>query len=209
MLRSWLPLLSNNIYIIKNPFEKGMMDAYITIRKKYEIDEDYSITSLGLSKNFDLNVLFEISGFLGGGENSKFFDGDLKIITYENVKDYMREDQGFVIRIKCMGEDVNTQSNSDLICTNEVYEFIKNKVKTTDVMSMKILNGKRFDPHGMEKFVIKSRTIKLNFEDTFESTNSLKRFVKRYEKNPELLKNSYLSSWLEHYKSEFKDEVKH
>jgi hypothetical protein len=209
MLRSWLPLLSNNISIINDPLEQGMMDAFITIKKEQEIEENYSITSFGLSKNFELNVMFEIFGFFGNGENSKFFYGNLKVFTYENVKDCILDDKGFIMSIKCMDDDITNQSNINLICTNETYEFIKNKIKLNDLMSMRIEDGKRFDPRGMEKFIIKSRKIKLNFENTFECTNSLKRFINRYENNPGLLKNIYLNAWLDQYKDDFKDEIQH
>jgi hypothetical protein len=209
MLRSWLPILSNKIFFTNDLTERGMVHISITIRKINEINEEFFITSLGLSKNFKLNVLFEIFGYFDNEENSKFFYGDLKVITYENVKDFIREDKGFITSIMCMDDNVSNQSNIYLICTNESYEFIKNKIKINDLMSMSIDDGMRFDPIGLEKFIVKSRKVKLNFENTFECSNSLERFINRYENNPELLKNIYLKSWLEQYKDFFKDEIQH
>jgi hypothetical protein len=133
-------------------------------------------------------------------EDSNFYYGELVVITYENAKDLINDDSGFIVKIKCMKESLEGTSLIEIICTNEGYEFLKNKIKNNKLMALSINDGNKFNASGMEDFVIRGRKIEINLENFYGSTFSLKRFVKRYEKNPELLKNSYLQSWLENYK---------
>ena len=199
ILRSWLPLISKVKYFNSDSFEQRI-DTDITLRKEENIKEEFSLTTIGLSKRFELSVIFETSYLLSKEDDSNFYYGQLDVVTYENARDLINDDSGFIVKIKCMKERLESTSLIELICTNESYEFLKNKIKKNNLMTLSINNGKKFNGNGMEEFLIKGRKIDINLENTYRSTNSLNRFIKRYEKNPELLKNSYLSSWLEHYK---------
>ena len=199
ILRSWLPLISKVKYFTSDSFEQRI-DTDITLRQNEDFVEEISLTTIGLSKRFELNVIFETSYLFGKEEDSNFYYGQLNIVTYENAKDLINDDSGFIVKIKCMKQALESTSLIELVCTKEGYEFLKDQLKINKLITLTVDNGKKFAGNGMEEFLIRGRKIDINLENTYRSTNSLNRFIKRYEKNPELLKNSYLLSWLENYK---------
>ena len=76
-------------------------------------------------------------------------------------------------------------------------------MKSNALMSLEASNSKIFRIKGDNHFNIKGRIVNINMENSFESTNSLRRFIKKYIGNPEALKNSYLNDWFEHNKNKF------
>jgi hypothetical protein len=200
ILRSWLPLISKEKYFKSDSFERGIETVIITLRQKDNFTEKMSLTTVGFSKRFEVSVIFETLSLFGKEEDSIFYNGEISIIAYENAKYLITDDSGFIVKIKCMKEALVSTSMIELICTKEGYEFLQNQLKINKLITLSADNCKKFNGNGMEEFLIRGRKIDINLEDTYRSTNSLKRFIKRYEKNPDLLKNSSLIDWLEHYK---------
>lgn len=199
ILRSWLSLISKEKYFESDSFEQGI-ETVITLRQKDNFTEKMSLTTIGFSKRFEVSVIFETLSLFGKEEDSIFYNGEISIIAYENAKDLISDNSGFIVKIKCMKEALVNTSMIELICTKEGYEFLQNQLKINKLITLSAHNCKKFNGNGMEEFLIRGRKIDINLEDTYQSTNSLKRFIKRYEKNPDLLKNSSLIDWLEHYK---------
>lgn len=202
LLRSWLPLLSK-FRNFNNDISEQTINAVITIRKKEITDETISFTSIGLSKKFEISVLFETSNFLGKNDDSKFYYAELNIMTYENSEYFINKNGGFLVTINCFGDGINAVSNIFLICTENAFQFLKKSIQTNELMTLSVVNGKRFSPTGMEDFKIKGRNVEVNLENAEQSVGSLRRFVKRYKSNPSELKDSYLSDWLKSYIDKF------
>ena len=200
LLRLWLPLISKQPFVSTDSIEQRI-DAEITIMNQIDIKDEFSLTSLGLSKKFKLDVILETMYLLDKRDKSKFYYAELNILTHENVNKIIEHDEGFFVVIECLKNDTSKASKIDLYCSNESYDFVKTQIKNNKFMTMSLENGKLIKRKRMEELLlIKARKIDLNFEDTTRSTYSLREFVKRYENNSELIKNLYLKEWLNHIK---------
>ena len=200
LLKSWLPKIAKYTFINYDNYEQRI-DAEITIKKQQEFDEDFTISSLGLSKKINLDVMLETMYFMDHEDKSKYFHAELRIYTFEKIEELISDENGYIVKIKYNNSRIDNSSTIDLFCSNESYEFMKKQINENSLLNLHIENGKQIKNKESENILIKAKNIKLNYEDSFRSINSLKRFIKRYKNNYKIIENSYLLYWLEDFKN--------
>jgi hypothetical protein len=199
MLKAWLPRMSHTWYINSDTYEQRI-DVVVTLRGTEVVDESYSITSLGLSKNFKVFVLFETSYLFSKDEDRNYHHGELTVMSIENSNSLQHQDEGFVIQFNDVKDKPEGTSSISLLCTNDSYDFLKSLLRSNSLITLEASNSKIFRIKGDNHFIIKGRVINMNMENSYRSTNSLRRFIKKYSANTEALNDSYLNDWFKEYK---------